>query len=133
LQVVRPHIQELIKEEQGEIVKYSVNSLQSPLTSALAIPETLQSVLQQAKKGQLEINVTGTDEQTQMNYFLGQQFVFVFLLVISVIIGMWLRQIGDFELSKYSFGSGALFAILAWRNMQKAKKVNTRVGLRMRD
>jgi ubiquinone biosynthesis protein len=133
LQVVRPHIQELIKEEQGDIVKYIVNSLQSTLTSAIAIPETLQSVLQQAKKGQLEINVTGTDERTQMNYFLGQQFVFVFLLVISVIIGIWLRQVSDFELSKYSFASGALFAILAWRNMRKAKKVNTRVSLRIRD
>ncbi|MGB0983636.1 MAG: ABC1 kinase family protein [Saprospiraceae bacterium] len=133
LVVVRPHIQTLIKEEQGDIMKYIVNSLQSTLTSAIAIPETLQGVLQQAKKGQLELNVIGTDERTQMNYFLGQQFFFAFLSVFSVIIGIWMRQVGDFELSKYSFIASALFGFLMWRNMRKAKKINQRVGLRIRD
>ena len=122
LDELRPHVQQLILEEKGDLIDVLYNSLQGTVQSLLAIPNDLHKVLQQAEKGQLEININGTSERTQMIFSLAQQMIFTLLMITGVIIGLWLRKDGDVEFSQYSFGASGLFLILMWRAMRRARK-----------
>lgn len=123
LEVLKPHVETLIEEERGDMVNYLFKSLRGTATSTIALPETMLEVLQKTKRGRLEINTNGSNERTKMLFALGQQLIFVLLLVAATILGFWLRSQGDTEMAKYTFIAGGLFFIMAWRAWRKAIKL----------
>jgi len=122
LEISRPHLQKLIKEERGDIANYVLKSLRSTVTNTIALPEELREVLQKTKRGQIEINVKGSAERSKMTFAIAQMAAFSLLMVAGVFLGFELRSAQDFEFSQYSFGAAGLFLILAWRAMNRAGK-----------
>lgn len=55
LDVVRPYAQDFVLGQRGDLVTFVRNLLQNTLTSALALPDELQKVLQKTRRGQLEM------------------------------------------------------------------------------
>lgn len=122
LEVSRPYLQQLIKEERGDITNYILKSLRGTVTSAIALPEELQEVLQKTKRGQIEITVRGNKERSKMTFAIAQMAIFTILAIAAIFLGFQLRGVNDLEFSKYSFGVGGLFFVLSWRAMNRAGK-----------
>lgn len=123
LVVVRPFMQKLILAQKGDLTNRVVNALQSSLMSLVTLPDEMNSAFKTINNGQLTVKVVGNNERTLLLYALGQQLVFVLLLVAAVVLGYLFRQAGDAELAKYSFIASGVLAFLLWRAMRRANKI----------
>lgn len=119
LDVMRPYFQKFLLGEKGEWVKFVTTLFQQMATSVLALPNDLHKTLTLMQKGELEVQIVGIKQQTQLLYLMGQQFMYVLLMLASVGFGYILYSAGNVDMSYYGFGFGAFFGILWVRVLRK--------------
>lgn len=78
------------------------------LTTAIALPATIESFLKKANRDELEIKVQNLDQNVQKIYLLGQQLLFASLCGFSYVMGdnghgnwfFWISGLSGFLLLK---------------------------------
>jgi len=120
--VVQPYLKKYMLGEQGNFVQFITDLLKSNLTSAIALPAELQKTIKKIQRGELQIQVSGTDERNRLIYILGQQFLYTILLVASLVSTYTFHNEGSTQFKFYSTIANVLFLFLLFRSMWKNRK-----------
>lgn len=126
IQVVEPYFKTFMLGEKGDTVAFVKDLLQRTLTNLIALPNDLQKVLKKVRRGELEIKVEGEKEKTLLLYTLGQQFIYVLLLIATVGGGIYFYENGDSRLIRWVMGVGVIILLLLikeWRKGARIKKM----------
>lgn len=121
VEVTRPSVQQLLKEEQGNLVQQIARSAQQLITDTAQIPSVLLDVLKSTRRGELKVQIQGIQQQNQLQFALAQQLVFTLLLITTTILGFWMHAIQDAEMAKYCFGASFVWLVLFIRSRNRAK------------
>ncbi len=100
LHVVRPYMQQHILDKEEGFSTLIINTFKNQLTTAIALPNELSRFLKTQNESELEDELRGVKENIQKIYFLGQQFLYAFILfalvyfLVNVEIGdkLWVRR-----------------------------------------
>ena len=123
IEVVQPYFQKFMLGESGDLVKFVTDFIKKSATTLLTIPTDLGEVLNKARRGKLEIQVTSEVEKTKLFYALGQQLIFAILMIAAAGGSYLFSQNTQTDWAKWS-GFGALFfAFLFFRAWRKGQKI----------
>ncbi len=84
LHVIRPYIQKHVLSQEDGLTELIINTFKNQITTAVSIPSDLSRYLKNANEQELEEEVRGVKNAIQKIYFLGQQFLYSFILVALV-------------------------------------------------
>ncbi len=122
--VLQPYLQKYMLGEQGSLVQFITDLIKGSLTNTLALPGELQKTLKMAQKGELELQVEGTLERNRLIYTLGQQLIYVLLLITSLAFAYLFYKDDAAKLQNYALWISGLFAFLLLRSMWKNRKLS---------
>lgn len=121
LDVVRPYVQEYILGGKGNYINFVKELLQGTITNALALPDDMRKVLKKANKGDLEFQIKGVQEQSMLQYLLGQQLIYALLAIASFTFSYLFHQSNEPDFAQYGLGIGGLFLLLIVRANRQAR------------
>ena len=124
METVQPYFQKYMVGESGDVVKFATDFLKKSATTLLTIPTDLGEVLNQARRGKLEIQVGGDVEKTKLFYALGQQFIYTFLMIASASFGYLLLGNGIEYWAKWVFGLAGFFGFLLFRAIRRGNRIH---------
>jgi len=121
--VVKPYLKKHMLDGQGGIMQLIINSLKTHLTTAITLPTELSKFLKIANRGELEYEVKGLNKQLHKFYRLGQQFLYAFLVSISLYFFLNYPSEKDSFWYYFNWSSIGLFGFLLLYNLiRKGKK-----------
>jgi ubiquinone biosynthesis protein len=123
LDVVRPYFQTFILGESGDVVKFAKDFIKESATTLLTIPGDLGEVLNQARRGKLEIQHPGEVERTKLFYALGQQFIFSILMITSFSFSYLFFQDGEDYYGKWINGIAIFFGLLLIQAIRRGRRI----------
>jgi len=127
LEVVRPYFQKFMLGERGDLVKYVTDLVQKSVVNALSLPNDIRKTLKKVQRGDIEFQVTGNKEKTELLFALGKSLIYtIFLIAISVFAWLFYQQ-QEMQLLKYAGGVGVFFAFLLYRNLRKGNQIKQRL------
>jgi ubiquinone biosynthesis protein len=128
LDVVRPYAQDFVLGQRGDLVTFVRNLLQNTLTSALALPDELQKVLQKTRRGQLEMLNPDVRDGARLMYLAVQQVLFALLGLAAGAAGWWLQNTGAFFNARLMYGAAVLCLLLFFRALRTGGRLWRRMG-----
>lgn len=123
LEVVRPYFQTFMIGDKEQMVTYVKDFVKDSATTLLTIPKDLGDVLNKARRGKLEINMQGEVEKTKLMYALGQQLIYVILMISSFSFSYLFFQNEQEVWAKWGLGISILFGILFLRALRRGTKI----------
>lgn len=120
IEVVQPFFQKFLLGEKGDTVQFIKDLLQQMATNLISLPGDLRKTLYQAHRGELQVQVVGNEARNHLLYYIGQQLVFVFLLVAAAAFTWLFYQSGESRLVRYGVGFGVFFGWMLFRAMRRA-------------
>ena len=127
LQVVRPYIKEYVLGEGSDIMSMASGFIRKSLSTAIGIPDELHRVLQIIEKNKLVTRTPDIRDSARLFYQVGQQFLFVILIIASATFGYLFWSDGDRDLAKYGFIATGLFLLLLVRSIRKGNRIHKRM------
>ena len=127
LEVVRPFVKEFVKKEDKNTLAFISGLLRRTVVNAMGLPEELHSVLQQARRGDIEVQTPDIREGAKLLYQAGQQFVYTLLIITAGLFGYLFYQSGALHMSNYSYLVAAFFFLLLLRSLRKGRKIRKRL------
>ena len=124
LEVVQPYFKKFILGEKGDLVKYLSGLVQKTITDTIALPHEIRKTLKKIQRGEIEVQVVGSIQKTQLIYALGQQLIYTLLTIATAGFGYLFYQNQQMHPAYYAGGLSVLFLLLLFRAMRKAKKVS---------
>ena len=123
LEVVRPYFQKFMLGERGDLVKYVTDLVQKSVVNALSLPSDIRKTLKKAQRGDIEFQVTGNKEKTELLFVLGKSLIYTIVLIAISVFAWLFYQQQEFQLLKYAGGVGGLFVFLIYRNLRKGNRI----------
>jgi len=120
IKVVKPYLQKYMLGEQGNLTTFFTDLVKGNLTNVLSLPNDVHKTLQKLQKGELTFKVAGTEEKNRVIYRLGQQFIYMALLIASFTFVYLTHQNGALDIQPYALGASGLFLFLLLRSMWKS-------------
>ncbi len=127
LQVVRPYIKEYVLGEGSDFVSMVSGFIRKSLSTAIGIPDELHRVLQIIEKNKLVTRTPDIRDSARLFYQVGQQFLFVILIIASATFGYLFWTSGEKDLANYGFIATGLFLLLLVRSIRKGNKIHRRM------
>ncbi|HMR42489.1 MAG TPA: AarF/UbiB family protein [Saprospiraceae bacterium] len=124
LDVIRPYVKEFAMAEKDWLA-YVTGFLRKTLSNALGLPDEISKVLRQAQKGELEFRAPEIKESARLIYILGQQFLWAFLMVASLVLHFhFFEQQAGFvsKLGYWLSGFFGLLFIISWIRGNRLQK-----------
>ena len=103
--------------EKGNLTTFFTDLVKGNLTNLLSLPNDVHKTLNKLQKGELAFKIQGTEERNQVLYRLGQQFIYMVLLIASFTFVYLTHQNGAANLNRYALGASGLFLLLLLRSM----------------
>lgn len=123
LTVVRPYLQEFVLGKRGSLVSFVTRLLRETTTQVLSLPGELNSVLRQARRGQLEVNSVDTRNGNRLVYLGLRQLALTLLLITAAVFTYQSWTLEQVQLTQIGTGACLFFCYLLWRTGRKAKKL----------
>ncbi len=101
IQVIRPYIKTHVLNKETGFKDMIVNTFKTQMTTAVSLPNQLSRYLKSANRGEQEIRVEGMTQRIDQLHNLGQQFLYV-LIIVS----------GLYFFLNYTFTAGSI-----WRSV----------------
>lgn len=120
VKVVKPYLQKYMLGEKGNLTTFFTDLVKGNLTNVLSLPNDVHKTLHKLQKGELTFKIHGAEEKNQVIYRLGQQFIYMVLLIASFTFVYLTHQNGASELNKYALGASGLFLFLLLRSMWRS-------------
>lgn len=127
LEVVRPYFQKFMLGERGDVVKYVTDLVQKSVVNALSLPNDIRKTLKKVQRGDIEFQVTGNKEKTELLFALGKSLIYTIFLITTSVFAWLFYQQQELQLLKYAGGVGAFFAFLIYRNLRKGNQIKQRL------
>ena len=127
LQVVRPYIKEYVLGEGSDFVSMASGFIRKSLSTAIGIPDELHRVLQIIEKNKLVTRTPDIRDSARLFYQVGQQFLFVILIIASATFGYLFWTGGERDLARYGFIATGLFLLLLVRSIRKGNRIHKRM------
>ena len=128
LEVVRPYVLGFVKKEDKSTLAFITGLLRRTVVTAMGLPDEIHTVLQKAKRGDLEVQTPDIKEGAKLLYQAGQQFVYTLLIITAGIFGYLFYQNGAQQMSNYSYLVAAFFFLLLMRSLRKGSKIRKRLN-----
>ena len=123
LEVVQPYLKKYLLGEQENPVQFITDLAKSGMTNAIALPGELHKTLRKIQKGELAFKMEGAEERNRIIYVLGQQFIYVVLLITSLIFTFLLDTTRQLPFQEYGVWVSGVFVFLLGRSMWKNRKL----------
>ena len=123
LEVVRPYFQKFVLGERGDLVKYVTDLVQKSVVNALSLPSDIRKTLKKVQRGDIELQITGNKEKTELLLVLGKSLIYTLLLITTSVFAWLFYQQQELQLLKYAGGVGAFFAFLLYRNLRMGGRI----------
>jgi len=120
VKVVKPYLQKYMLGEKGNLTTFFTDLVKGNLTNVLSLPNDVHKTLHKLQKGELTFKIHGAEEKNRVIYRLGQQFIYMVLLIASFTFVYLTHQNGASELNKYALGASGLFLFLLLRSMWRS-------------
>ncbi|MBL4577104.1 MAG: AarF/ABC1/UbiB kinase family protein [Flavobacteriales bacterium] len=122
LEVIRPYMKQQLLDEDNGFYKMAIKAIKSQITTALSLPSELSRFLKAANESEMEQELKGINEKLQKIYYLGLQFLSVFILIglIYSLLNFDLIEIGWVENAHY--GAIGLTSLLLLRSIYNGLK-----------
>ncbi len=127
LEVVRPYFQKFMLGERGDLVKYVTDLVQKSVVNALSLPSDIRKTLKKVQRGEIELQLTGNKEKTELLLVLGKSLIYTLLLITTSVFAWLFYQQQELQLLKYAGGIGAFFAFLLYRNLRVGNRIKQRI------
>jgi len=127
LEVVRPYFQKFMLGERGDLVKYVTELVQKSVMNALSLPNDIRKTLKKVQRGDIEFQVTGNKEKTELLFALGKSLIYTILLIATSIFAWLFYQQQEMRLVRYAGGVGAILVFLIYRNLRIGNQVKQRL------
>jgi len=122
LEVIRPYMKQQLLDEDNGFYKMAIKAIKSQIATALSLPSELSRFLKAANESEMEQELKGINEKLQKIYYLGLQFLSVFILIglIYSLLNFDLIEIGWVENAHY--GAIGLTSLLLLRSIYNGLK-----------
>ena len=127
LQVVRPYIKEYVLGEGDDFMSMISGFFRKSLSTAIGIPDELHRVLQIIEKNKLVTRTPDIKDGARLLYQVGQQFLFLLLIIASATFSYLFWTDGEKDFAKYGFVATGLFLLLLIRSMRRGNKIHKRM------
>ena len=124
---VQPYLKELALGKRSNWQNLLLRNAKSFGSAALTIPEDLQKTLQKVSRDKLEIRVASLRESALLFHNLGQQIVYVLLIMTATVIGILFRQSNNHHYSNISFGVVVFFLFLLLRAIRSGARLKRKL------
>ena len=91
--------------------------------NALSLPNDIRKTLKKVQRGDIEVQVTGNKEKTELLFVLGKSLIYTIILIAISVFAWLFYQQQELQLLKYAGGVGGLFAFLIYRNLRKGNQI----------
>lgn len=88
IQVIRPYIKTHVLKKESGFTDMIVNTFKTQMTTAVSLPNQLSRYLKSANRGEQEIRVEGLAYRIDRLHNLGQQFLYVLIIVAALFFFM---------------------------------------------
>lgn len=123
MQVVRPYVQQFVLEGEADLVTFVTRLIRGTAANVLSIPGELQQVLQQARRGQLDIASVDVRQGSQLIYRGLQLVAWSLLLIAAAALAFWAYQQKQSTLFRISIGVLGLIVVLLWQTHRRARRL----------
>ncbi len=117
---MQPYLKKFILGEQGNFVQFISNLVKGNISSIIALPSELHKTLKQAQKGELSIKLEESEQRTRLLYILGQQMIYLILLITALSFSYIFYRNGDSALVRYALWasgiSGGFLLYSKWKH-----------------
>ena len=84
LNVIRPYMKKHIFDKDSGFYQMIINTVKNQVTTAISLPSELSKFLKGAQESEIEEGLKEVNKKLQKIYYLGQQFLFSFILIALV-------------------------------------------------
>ena len=112
LDVVRPYLRKFVMGDTRNLPKFLLDFAKNNLTNLITLPFELRKVLHKIKRGEMEVQIRDSNIRANLYYYLGQQFIFTFLLLFGFGLSYYTYQNGDLSLQKWFFWANIILVFL---------------------
>ncbi len=120
LKTIQPYLQTFVLGQDKNWVKIIETAVKDLLLSAVTIPGDLQSFLQKANRGELELK--GLSESANLVYALGHQVIYGLFAMFLGGLGYFAYRGGESALSQGLLAAGAFFLLCLGYSFLRARR-----------
>lgn len=124
LDVLLPYLEENIFKKEKSLRNIFLNTVKQQVVTLTTLPQELQKFLNQAQRGELEVEITGFSRGLRLLYVLGQQLIMAILFIAGSFFGYVFYQANNLPVAWTFGGLSTLFLFFflrAWIRGGKMK------------
>jgi predicted unusual protein kinase regulating ubiquinone biosynthesis (AarF/ABC1/UbiB family) len=126
MEVLRPHVEQFVLGKDGDWSRFMLDTARDVTLSALALPSELKKFTGRALQGDIEVSVSGLQDNARLYYALGRQAILTALAIAGGGFALALSDRGYDRASQWALAGGALagLALLRslWRTHRRLKR-----------
>lgn len=123
LDVVRPYFQKFMLGGREDTVKYATELIQRTLTNAISLPSDIRKTLKKVQRGDIEVQITGNKEKTELMFAIGKGLIYTILLIATCVFAWLFYLQQEIKLAKYASWLAAFFGFLLFRTLRRANRI----------